>query len=426
MVFLSYSTMQMAAKIVYYGPGLGGKTTNLQYIYDNTSTGSRGEMVSLDTDSDRTLFFDLLPIEIGSISGFQTRIQLYTVPGQVFYNATRRLVLKGVDGVVFVADSQLPMQDTNVESLRNLEVNLHEVGVDLDEIPVVLQFNKQDLPGIASTDKMDALLNSRGWTVFEASALTGQGVFDTLKGISKLTLSSLRHRLSESANVSLLSAEGATTARRAGAPPLTNEPRTPPPPEPTSVTEEPPQVVPRGSVSIAAPTASSASSSDQTAALESESESSESLQQMAARILNENKVRTGSETAADVGGSRLDAHADDEGPDIDDLSELRLSKEEIAMKEDSTLLSALDPEPESIPVGRNGDSNSRLEMSREVNLEIPRTLLGKTKHLSMSLRLEDSEDRIVGSLERRFALSDHDPDLAELLLRLNVTLSSND
>jgi len=197
MVFFNYSAQQMAAKIVYYGPGLGGKTTNLQYIYDHTSTGSRGEMVSLQTDTDRTLFFDLLPINVGRIGGFDTRIQLYTVPGQVFYNATRRLVLKGVDGIVFVADSQLPMRDTNLESLKNLEENLQEVGLDLAEMPIVLQFNKQDLPAICSVDEMNELLNPRGLPFFPASAAQGQGIFETLTAVSKLTLKSLTDRLTK-------------------------------------------------------------------------------------------------------------------------------------------------------------------------------------------------------------------------------------
>jgi len=197
MVFFNYSTMQMAAKIVYYGPGLCGKTTNLQFIYGHTSQDSRGEMVSLETETDRTLFFDLLPIDVGSIAGFNTRIQLYTVPGQVFYNTTRKLVLKGVDGVVFVADSQRPMLQTNVESLRNLEENLGEMSLSFDTLPIVLQYNKRDLPEVCSVEEMEAALNRRGWPSFEASAVTGQGVFETLKGVSKLTLLSLKKRLTK-------------------------------------------------------------------------------------------------------------------------------------------------------------------------------------------------------------------------------------
>jgi mutual gliding-motility protein MglA len=196
MVFFNYATMQMAAKIVYYGPGLCGKTTNLHHIYTKTSPGSRGEMVSLETETDRTLFFDLLPIDVGVIGGFKTRLQLYTVPGQVFYNTTRKLVLKGVDGIVFVADSQLPMLDANVDSLRNLRENLGEIGVNLDELPLVLQLNKRDLPNVASVDQMlDAMDPERRLDYVEAVARDGAGVFETLKQISKLTLRTLRRRM---------------------------------------------------------------------------------------------------------------------------------------------------------------------------------------------------------------------------------------
>ena len=156
LVFFNYSTMQMTAKVVYYGPGLCGKTTNLQYIYGHTANDSRGEMVSLETETDRTLFFDLLPIDVGNIGGFSTRIQLYTVPGQVFYNTTRKLVLKGVDGVVFVADSQRPMLQANIDSFHNLEENLAEMQLTVDSIPIVLQYNKRDLPDVLSVEELNA------------------------------------------------------------------------------------------------------------------------------------------------------------------------------------------------------------------------------------------------------------------------------
>ncbi len=195
MVFFNYSTMQMAAKVVYYGPGLCGKTTNLHFIYGHTTSDSRGEMVSLETETDRTLFFDLLPIDVGSIAGFNTRIQLYTVPGQVFYNTTRKLVLKGVDGVVFVADSQRPMLQANIDSFRNLEENLAEMGLSVDTLPIVLQFNKRDLPDILSIDEMNAALNRAQWPHVEACAVSGPGVFETLKEISRVTLLSLKKRL---------------------------------------------------------------------------------------------------------------------------------------------------------------------------------------------------------------------------------------
>lgn len=196
MVFFNYATMQMAAKIVYYGPGLCGKTTNLHHIYTKTSPQSRGEMVSLETETDRTLFFDLLPIDVGVIGGFKTRLQLYTVPGQVFYNTTRKLVLKGVDGIVFVADSQNAMLEANAESLRNLRENLAEIGLNLDEIPLVLQLNKRDLPNISEVDAMlDVLDPDRRAEWVESVASVGTGVFETLKTISKLTLRTLRRRM---------------------------------------------------------------------------------------------------------------------------------------------------------------------------------------------------------------------------------------
>ena len=197
MVFFNYATMQMAAKIVFYGPGLCGKTTNLQHIYNKTSPHSRGEMVSLETETDRTLFFDLLPIDVGVIGGFKTRLQLYTVPGQVFYNTTRKLVLKGADGIVFVADSQAPMLEANVQSLRNLRTNLEELGLDLDSMPMVIQLNKRDLPNVLDRDSMiDALDPERRFDVTEASAIKGEGVFETLKLISKLTLRALKEKMS--------------------------------------------------------------------------------------------------------------------------------------------------------------------------------------------------------------------------------------
>ena len=196
MVFFNYATMQMAAKIVYYGPGLCGKTTNLHHIYSKTSPQSRGEMVSLETETDRTLFFDLLPIDVGVIGGFKTRLQLYTVPGQVFYNTTRKLVLKGVDGIVFVADSQMAMLDADIESLKNLRENLAEIGVDLEELPLVLQLNKRDLPNVAPVQMMlDALDPEHHLDHAESVANVGTGVFETLKQISKLTLRTLRRRM---------------------------------------------------------------------------------------------------------------------------------------------------------------------------------------------------------------------------------------
>jgi len=197
MATFNFSTMQMTVKVVYYGPGLCGKTTNLQFIYGHTTPNSRGEMVSLETKADRTLFFDLLPIEVGTIAGFKTKIQLYTVPGQVFYNTTRKLVLKGVDGIVFVADTQRPMLQSNVESLANLKTNLAELGIVIDTVPMVFQYNKRDLQDICTVEELDGTLNSREIPRVEAAALTGMGVFETLRAISKLTLGALKKQLEE-------------------------------------------------------------------------------------------------------------------------------------------------------------------------------------------------------------------------------------
>jgi signal recognition particle receptor subunit beta len=193
MSLVNFTTREITCKIVYYGPGRSGKTTNLQYVYGRVPEGRRGRMVSLATQTDRTLFFDFLPLELGSISGFATRFQLYTVPGQVYYNATRKLVLQGADGVVFVADSQARQLDENIESLQNLQVNLLEQGIDIRELPQVLQYNKQDLPRdlILSPEELDDSLNFRGVPSFPAEALAGKGIFETLKAISELVLRKL-------------------------------------------------------------------------------------------------------------------------------------------------------------------------------------------------------------------------------------------
>jgi len=190
---VNFTTREITCKIVYYGPGRSGKTTNLHYVYQRVPDQRRGRMVSLATQTDRTLFFDFLPIDLGQISGFTTRFQLYTVPGQVYYNATRRLVLQGADGVVFVGDSQARQLDENLESLQNLQSNLLEHGVDIRTMPLVLQYNKQDLPRelVLTPPELDDALNFRSVPSFPADALHGSGVFETLKGISELVLKRL-------------------------------------------------------------------------------------------------------------------------------------------------------------------------------------------------------------------------------------------
>jgi signal recognition particle receptor subunit beta len=223
MSMINYASREINCKIVYYGPGLGGKTTNLEHVYTKVAPQTRGKMVSLATETERTLFFDFLPVDLGTIRGFKTRFHLYTVPGQVYYNASRKLILKGVDGVVFVADSQIERMEANVESMQNLYDNMAEYGYDVTKIPFVIQYNKRDLPNAAPVKDLEAQLNP-GWPVddpahqrpkpnpwrdgemlvkqvdgswiecapyFESVAITGDGVFDTLKAVAKLVLKSL-------------------------------------------------------------------------------------------------------------------------------------------------------------------------------------------------------------------------------------------
>lgn len=192
MSFINYSSREINCKIVYYGPGLGGKTTNLQYIYKKTSPDAKGKMISLATETERTLFFDFLPLALGTIRGFKTRFHLYTVPGQVFYDASRKLILKGVDGVVFVADSQVERMEANIESLENLRTNLSEQGYNLDAVPFVVQYNKRDLPNVVPVEEMNRALNPKNVPSFEGVAKDGRGVFDTLKEIAKQVLMELK------------------------------------------------------------------------------------------------------------------------------------------------------------------------------------------------------------------------------------------
>ena len=192
MSFINYSSREINCKLVYYGPGLCGKTTNLQYIYNKTKPDAKGKMISLATETERTLFFDFLPLSLGEIRGFRTRFHLYTVPGQVFYDASRKLILKGVDGVVFVGDSQMERMEANIESLENLRDNLTEQGYDLDKLPYVVQYNKRDLPSVVPVEELAEVLNPTKVPEFEAVATTGVGVFDTLRALAKQVLTELR------------------------------------------------------------------------------------------------------------------------------------------------------------------------------------------------------------------------------------------
>jgi mutual gliding-motility protein MglA len=192
MSFINYMAREINCKIVYYGPGLCGKTTNLQYIYERTNPEAKGKMISLATETERTLFFDFLPLSLGEIRGFKTRFHLYTVPGQVFYDASRKLILKGVDGVIFVADSQIERLEANQESIENLRTNLAEQGYSLEKIPYVIQYNKRDLPNTVPVEELRSLLNPMTVPDYEANARIGTGVFDTLKAVSKLVLTELK------------------------------------------------------------------------------------------------------------------------------------------------------------------------------------------------------------------------------------------
>ena len=192
MSFINYSSREINCKIVYYGPGLCGKTTNLQYIFKRTNPEHRGKMISLATETERTLFFDFLPLSLGDIKGFKTRFHLYTVPGQIFYDASRKLILKGVDGIIFVVDSQIERMDANIESFENMKVNLKEQGYDLANIPYVIQYNKRDLPNVVPVAELKKVLNVDGVPDFEVVAAAGGGVFETLKAVVKFVLIELK------------------------------------------------------------------------------------------------------------------------------------------------------------------------------------------------------------------------------------------
>lgn len=191
MSLINYSSREINVKIVYYGPGLCGKTTNIQYIYDKVTPETKGKLITLATEMDRTLFFDFLPLELGKVKGFRTRFHLYTVPGQIYYDASRKLILRGVDGIIFVADSQRSRYDANIESLYNLHENLGDYQLKLDDIPYAIQYNKRDLPDVIAVKDLEEELNPKRYPSFEAVAVKGTGVFDTLKGVAKSVLRNL-------------------------------------------------------------------------------------------------------------------------------------------------------------------------------------------------------------------------------------------
>lgn len=396
MVFFNYSTMQMAAKVVYYGPGLCGKTTNLHQIYQNTTTESRGEMVSLETETDRTLFFDLLPIDVGSIAGFNTRIQLYTVPGQVFYNTTRKLVLKGVDGVVFVADSQRAMLQANAESFRNLEENLTEMGLTLDTLPIVLQFNKRDLPDICTVDEMNAALNRNNWPWFEASAVSGVGVFETLKGISKHTLLSLKKRLGRSDAPAAAPRPAAAAPARPAAPPVP-APAPPPPPRPAAPAQSGsyPQASSSGSYPQASPPAAAQPAAPAPLAPPAPAPSPAAPAKPAAAK-----------------------------PRMDVLGELEKLRRE-AMHQPSGA-HAPAPAPATTKATGAAGTNGRGELSRTIELTLKKSDFARARRFLVSFQVEDEDHRVMDAVrDLQVDLKDLGG-LEKLLLRLNIALNSKE
>ncbi len=381
MVFFNYSTMQMAAKVVYYGPGLCGKTTNLHHIYQHTAGESRGEMVSLETETDRTLFFDLLPIDVGSIAGFNTRIQLYTVPGQVFYNTTRKLVLKGVDGVVFVADSQRPMLQANVESFRNLEENLAEMGLSMDTLPLVLQYNKRDLADICTIDEMNAALNRNNWPWFEASAVSGVGVFETLKGISRYTLMALKKRLGRNEPAAAPARPGAAPAPRPAAP----APAAAQPAPPQSASGAHPQVTP--------PTASGAHPVVAAAA---------------------------PRPAAAPPAAPPKAPPGAKGRTMDVLGELEKLRREA--RQPATASAPARPAAAPQAPGANGHG----ELSRNIEMSLRRADFQRARRILVSFQVEDDQHQVVDAVRDLSVDLKDAAGLEKLLLRINVSLNSKE
>lgn len=390
MVFFNYSTMQMAAKVVYYGPGLCGKTTNLHYIYSHTANDSRGEMVSLETETDRTLFFDLLPIDVGSIAGFKTRIQLYTVPGQVFYNTTRKLVLKGVDGVVFVADSQRAMTQANIDAFKNLEENLAEIGLTADSMPLVLQFNKRDLKDVLSVEELNASLNRGNWPAFEASALSGQGVFETLKGISKLTLLSLKKRLMRP-NETVTPQRSATSILPPSPPPAPPPAAAPPAPRAAAPAAPAASAIPLGPPARPTPPAATPPAPPAPRAAAPKAKSGQ----------------------------------------VDVLRELeRLRSQTLRPTTPPPVRPAAPPAPVAAApaavAAQNGQPNGQREMSRDIQLTLKRADFKRARRFSLTLQVEDGASHVVDAIRDLQVDLDDVQQLEKVLLRLNIALNAKE
>jgi signal recognition particle receptor subunit beta len=483
MVFFNYSTMQMAAKVVYYGPGLCGKTTNLHYIYGHTTNDSRGEMVSLETETDRTLFFDLLPLDVGSIAGFNTRIQLYTVPGQVFYNTTRKLVLKGVDGVVFVVDSQRAMLQANLDSFHNLEENLSEMGLSVDSLPLVLQYNKRDLADIYSVEELNQALNRQGWPTYEASAVAGQGVFETLKGISKHTLLALKRRLgrsgAESAGSRLAppAAGGAgPSASAAGRPPVPAAhpavaagPATQPlppglrehaagaaAPAAAAAAAPPPAARPPGGPAVpparaAAPAALDATGGPAGPAAGSGLPAPAAMPATAAAAVSAMPAMPAITAAApepargaSVPGRVAPRNLTGRSRSVDVLSELEKLRREAmqpaggaahGMQQPAGGAARQGPRPQAgggaAPAAgpaRAAASNGRAELSRSIDMTLKRADFVRARRFLVSFQVEDEQHRVVDAVrDLQVEIKDTaDGGIEKLLLRLNISLHAKE
>ena len=421
MVFFNYSTMQMAAKVVYYGPGLCGKTTNLHYIYAHTAGESRGEMVSLETETDRTLFFDLLPIDVGTIAGFNTRIQLYTVPGQVFYNTTRKLVLKGVDGVVFVADSQRPMVQANLESFHNLEENLAEMGLSVDTLPLVLQFNKRDLPDICSVEEMNQSLNRASWPWVESSAVTGMGVFETLKEVSKVTLLALKKRLARGSDAPATPPRPAVPPRPAAAPPAATAPPLPATPQLRPQSQAQPQVtspaaapLPRPAAPAPAPAAPALPATPQLRPL-SQAQPQVSPPPPAA-------ASQPPAPAAPLPAPPRAAAAPPPPPPASARPKAKGSMDVLGELE-KLRSQAMAKTPAPAPAA---SSNGRSELSRNIDMTLKRADFQRARRLLLSFQVEDEQNQVVEAVHDLQVDIKDAAHLEKLLLRLNIALHAKE
>lgn len=468
MVFFNYATMQMAAKIVYYGPGLCGKTTNLHHIYGKTAPTSRGEMISLETETDRTLFFDLLPIDVGIIGGFKTRMQLYTVPGQVFYNTTRKLVLRGVDGIVFVADSQRAMKDANVESFQNMETNLQEIGLTYKDIPLVMQFNKRDLGNILTLDELrEALDPERQFVFFEASALRGDGVFETLKEISKLTLRSLKKKMMGEEKAPSRPAIPRPTSA-AAPPPAAPAPPPEPAPEPPPAAFAPP--APEPSISLSDLRADAEAAASELAAqldsgdVFSEAEAVEELEAIEGPEAARPTVESALEEAPPEEAEFI-AEADNAAPvpsleaappaepaeeavtvnfeqsvvpstvDIVKHVKVRSNVDILSELEKLRKNATLKPLPQPAPAARRASEgvsiddllsaglNHRKDVQRLVEIEMRKKELSRASRLRFTVRLEDDKEKTLGSEKSYDIELANMKDVEKLLVSLKLHLS---